>query len=248
MSLRRQITFRADLVFELVLTVVGLAASIAALGMIYTRTDTLGGWGPGEAIALLGTFQIITGLRTAFVEPNLQWFGKQVKEGTFDAILTQPAPAIFLASLNTCAPLALGQVGLGAIVVAYGVHEASVSITPAGVAAWLALLVAATVIMWATRALLAALVFWAPELTLDVVYDSVWQFARYPVDIYQRPLRMLLTYVLPVAFLATVPARVLLDTGQLVAVPVSIGLAIGSYLLAHLAWQAGLRRYTSATS
>jgi ABC-2 type transport system permease protein len=248
MSLRRQVAFRADLAFEIALTIVGLGASLAALGMIYTRTDNLGGWRPGEAIVLLGTFQIITGLRAAFVEPNFQWFGKQVIEGSFDAILTQPAPAIFLASLGTCAPLALAQTGLGIGVVAYGVHLSAITVTPVGIAAWLILILTATAIMWATRALLAAIVFWALGLSLDVVYDAIWQFARYPIDIYRRPLRLLLTYVLPVAFLGTIPAQVLLHSVRLGVVPLSIGVAIGCCLLAHFVWRAGLRRYTSATS
>ncbi|MEQ7125216.1 ABC-2 family transporter protein [Actinopolymorpha sp. B11F2] len=248
LSLRRQIAFRADLVFEVVLTVVALASALAALAMIYTRTNTLGGWHPGEAIALLGTFQIVSGLRAAFVEPNLQWFGNHVKDGRFDALLTQPAPAIFLAGLSSCAPLALAQVGLGGVVVAYGVHHAGITVTPVGVATWLVLLLAATAVMWATRTILAATVFWALGLSLDAVYDAVWQFARYPVDVYRRPLRLLLTYVLPVAFLATVPSGALLNGGELLVVLMAVGVAVASCLLAHLVWRAGLRCYTSATS
>jgi ABC-2 type transport system permease protein len=249
LSLRRQVAFRTDLVFEVALTLVGLGSSLAALAMIYTRTTSLGGWGPGEAVALLGTFQIMTGLRSAFVEPNLGGFGNQVKDGRFDAVLVQPAPAIFLASLASSAPLALAQVGLGLGVVGYGVHLSPLALTPAGVAAWFALLVTSTAVMWATRALSGAVVFWAMELRLDVVYDAIWQFARYPIDIYRRPMRLLLTYVLPVAFVATVPTDTLLDAGGAsLIVPVAFAVAAGCCVLAHLAWRAGLRRYTSATS
>ncbi|GAA2756431.1 ABC transporter permease [Actinopolymorpha rutila] len=248
LSLRRQLAFRADLLFEVVLTVVGLGSSLAALAMLYTRTSTLGGWGPGEAVVLLGTFQIVSGLRQAFVEPNLTWFGKQVMDGQLDAVLLQPAPAIYLASLSLCAPLALAQVGLGVAVVAYGVQLSGLVVTVAGVAAWLLMVAAATAVMWATRALSAAVVFWAMGLTLDVVYDAVWQFARYPVDIYRRPLRLLLTYVLPVAFLTTVPSRALLHDPTLPLAAAALAVGAGSVLLAQLAWRAGLRRYTSATS
>jgi ABC-2 type transport system permease protein len=248
LSLRRQLAFRADLMFEISLAAIGIVSSLAALGMIYTRTTNLGGWTPGEAIVLLGTFQIISALRATFVEPNLQWFGRQVADGQFDAILTQPAPAIFLASLSSCAPLALTQAGLGGAVVAYGVHLADITVSPAAVGAWLVLLLAATAVMWATRAIIAALVFWALGLSLDVVYDAIWQFGRYPVDMYRRPLRLFLTYVAPVAMIATTPASVLLQTGRLLVLPIAIGTAAGSCVLAHLIWQAGLHRYTSATS
>jgi len=248
MSLRRTVTFRADMLFELALTVVGAASSLAALAVVYTRTDTLGGWTPGEAIALLGTFQIVSGLRTAFVEPNVQWFGEQVKDGRFDAMLVQPAPTIVLASLGTCAPLALMQVALGIGVVVFGVLRTATAITLAGTVAWLVLLMAATVIMWATRVFIAAVVFWAFGLSLDVVYDAIWQFARYPVQSYRSPLKLILTYILPVALIATVPVDVLARDGGFIAVPIAIAIAAAACATTGLVWRAGLRRYTSATS
>jgi ABC-2 type transport system permease protein len=248
MSVRRSVTFRADLLFEFVVTVVAAAASLAALTVVYTRTDSLGGWSAGEAIALLGTFQVISGLRAAFVEPNIQWFGEQIKNGEFDALLVQPAPTILLASLGTCAPLALIQVLLGLGVVAFGLAHAAIAVTAVGVLCWLVLLFAATVIMWATRVLFATLVFWALGLSLDVVYEAIWQFARYPVQLYRSPLQLIFTYVFPVALVATVPVDVLARGGGLVVVPVALGIAGAACVVTGLAWRAGLRRYTSATS
>ena len=110
------------------------------------------------------------------------------------------------------------------------------------------LVVTATVIMWATRVIIAAVVFWAFGLSLDVVYDAIWQFARYPVQIYRQPLQLIFTYVLPVALIATVPAEALARGGGLGAVPIAIAIAAAACLAAGLVWRAGLRRYTSATS
>ncbi|NEA36548.1 ABC-2 family transporter protein [Streptomyces sp. SID13031] len=248
LSVRRSVTFRADLLFELVVTIVAAAASLAALGVVYTRTDSLGGWSAGEAIALLGTFQTINGLRAALVEPNLQWFGEQIKNGRFDALLLQPAPTILLASLGTSAPLALIQVALGLGIVVFGLTHAAIAITLVGTLAWLALLLAATVTMWATRVLFASVVFWALGLSFDVVYEAIWQFARYPVQVYGAPLQLIFTYVFPVALIATVPVDVLARGGGLVAVPVALGVAGAACAVTGLAWRAGLRRYTSATS
>ena len=248
MSLRRSITFRADLLFEFVVTLVGAASSLAALSVVYTRAETLGGWTQGEAIALLGTFQIISGLRAAFVEPNIEWFGEQVKNGRLDAILIQPAPAIFLASLGTCAPLAVIQVLLGIGIAVFGIVQAAITVTLAGFLAWLVLLTAATAIMWATRVLLAAVVFWALGLSLDVAYDAIWQFGRYPVQLYRPPLQLIFTYVFPVALVATVPVDVLARGGGLIAVPIALFIAVAACAAAGLVWRSGLRHYTSATS
>jgi ABC-2 type transport system permease protein len=244
LSLRRQLAFRADMVFDVLVNIVGLLSSFAALSVVFTRTDSLGGWHIDQAIVLLATFQIISGLRAAFVEPGLQWFGNTVKDGTFDALLVQPAPAVFLVTTNACAPLALMQVVLGCGLLGYGVNSVSVG----SVVSWVVLVIAATAIMWAGRMLLAAIVFWAPDLTLDIIYDSIWQFARYPVNMYKSALRGVLTYCIPVAFLSTVPAGALVGRTGTVMIAVAVAVAGVLWVITLVAWRFGLRRYTSATS
>lgn len=244
LSLRRQLAFRADMIFDILVNVVGLLSSVAAISVVFTRTHSLGGWHIDEAIVLLATFQIVSGLRSAFVEPGLQWFGNTVKDGTFDALLLQPAPAVFLVTTNACSPLALMQVLLGFGLLGYAVN----SVSAAGLIGWIMLVCAATAIMWASRMLLAALVFWAPDLTLDIIYDSIWQFARYPVNMYKSALRGVLTYCVPVAFLATVPAGALVGRTRTIMIAVAVGIAVGLWAITLAAWRLGLRRYTSATS
>lgn len=248
MSLRRELAYRGHLLFRVLLTVVGLGTSLAALQMVFTRTATLGGWRVGEAVALLGTFQVVSGLRETFVEPNMEWFGSQIHDGRLDGTLVQPAPAIFLASLGSCAPLALTQSLLGTGLVAVGLHQVGAVPSAPAVLGWLVLLGAGLAVAWAGRVVLACLAFWAPRIQLDIVYNSLWQLARYPVDVYRRPLRLVLTYVVPVALIATLPTATLVRAASLSLVPAAAGLALGAVAAAALVWRAGLRRYASATS
>lgn len=247
LSLRRQLSFRADLVFEVVGTLVSLAASLGALLAVFTRTEQLGGYTAAQAVILLGTFQIVSGLRQALVEPNLRFNGAQIADGRFDGILIQPAPTIFLASLGSAAPLALAQSVLGCVLVATLIIGTGVSVTVFGLIGWLLMLAAATAVMWATRCLIASTVFWSLGFSLDVAYDAAWQLGGYPTSMLRQPLRTL-GYIVPVAFLATVPTGIL--TGQLSALWAVLGVAVGaaSVLVAITVWRLGLRRYTSATS
>ncbi len=247
LSLRRQLAFRSDLIFEIIRTLVALAATLGALLAVFSRTDQLGGFTVTEAVTLLGTFHLVSGLREALVEPNLRFYGQQVSDGRFDAVLTQPAPPIFLASLGGAAPITLVQSVLGLVVV---VITAGAGPTPPGpwaIVGWIVLVGAATVIMWATRCLIAAVVFWALGFSLDVAYDGLWQLGGYPSGMLIKPLRILTT-VLPVAFLGTVPAGVLVGRLPPVWTLAGLGAAAISGLLAVAVWQRGVRSYDSATS
>lgn len=248
LSLRRELAFRADLLFQTLTAGVGVAAALAALGLVYARADNLGGWARWEAVALLGTYQIVSGLLATFIEPNLRWFAEGVTSGKLDDILLKPLPSIFLASLGSCAPLGLSQVVLGAATLWLGLRDGGLTPAPSGVIGWMALLGAALAVTWSSRVLLASLALWVPALSLDVVYGALWQFGRYPVSIYRQPFRFALTYVVPLASIATLPTRTLTRGLDMPVLLAGLALGVAMVVLTVSVWTVGLRRYTSATS
>jgi ABC-2 type transport system permease protein len=249
LSLRRTLTFRANLFFDVVLALAGQLSTLGTILLVYTRTDQLAGWTRAEALVLAGTFQVLSGIKATFIDPNLSWFpGRGIREGGLDAYLLQPAPSLFLVSFSTAAPLALVQAALGLVVVGFGVSAHGDPPSAFGIVAWLLLLIAGTALAWALGVLLACIGFWAPRLDLDVFYGAAWQLGRYPVDIYRRPLRQVLTYVIPLALIATLPATVLLRDPSPFVLAAGLAGGFAATLLAVGAWRLGLRRYTGATS
>lgn len=249
MSLRRSVAFRINLAFDVLLAFTGLGTAIAAVLIVFTRAETLAGWSKAEFLVLIGTYQLITGLRSTFIDPNLSWFPETgIRNGKLDGYLLQPASSLFLASLSLSSPLALIQFVLGLGVLGWGIRAADELPSAGAVLSWLLLVVAALVVTWALSVLLACLAFWAPKLQLDVFYHSAWQLGRYPIDVFARPLRVLLTYVFPMALIASVPTATLLRGPQFAVLAAGVAAASGAAVLARLAWRAGLRRYTGATS
>ena len=248
-SVQRELAHRTELLFQTLMTAAGIAGAVGALAVVYAHVEQLAGWRFGEAIVLLGVYQVLSGLLHAFVEPNLAWFAEdKVKGGHLDDVLLRPVPSIFAVSFGSCRPLALADALLGAGIVAGGVLALGADVTLAGaLAAGLLVLVGAAV-AWALRLLLACLAFWAPSLELSVLYFGVWQLGRYPVDVYAPWVRALLTYVVPVAFVSTFPARALTGGAEPTMLLGGLGAAAGSVTVVCLVWRAGLRRYTSATS
>lgn len=248
LSLRREITFRANLVFQLILTALNITSGFVVLGAIYTQTQTLAGWSLSESIVLLGTFQVVSGIFATYVEPNLHWFAGQVRDGKLDTILVQPVPSLFLISLGRCEPLSLSQAAMGLLTISLGLSNGSSHLSWWGIISWLLLVGVGLVIAWASRVLMASISLWAPSIELDVLYSALWQFGRYPVEIYGQPLRFLLTYILPFAFLSTFPARALFGRIDPPALLLGIAMAGMAVILVQIVWKVGLRRYTSATS
>lgn len=246
LSVQRELAHRANLAFELFQTSVSISAGIGAVLLLFTQVGQVAGWSRTEVITLLGAYYLVSGLLRTFVEPNLDFFAERVVKGELDDKLLQPVPLLLTVSAGTCSPLSLTQVLLGAAVMAAGAGGAALS--PGQVAACLLLLACGVTIAWASRAVLAALAFWAPGLEPTILYGAFWQLGRYPVAVYHPAVRALLTYVVPVAFIATLPAQALTRGASAGMLAGGLLAAAGAVLLVRLVWRAGLKRYTSATS
>ncbi len=248
MSLKADLAHRSNILFQVLLSLAAAGSSLITVQIIFSRTDHLGGWTLHEAVILFGTFTILGGILLTFVEPNVLWFHQRVIAGQLDEVLVKPAPSLFLLSLGRHAPLGLVQAVIGAVIVAWGISLSGDAFPVWRGLVWLTLLAVAAVITWVTRVLVALISLWVPGLALDVVYDGAWQFGRYPVTMYRQPARFVLTWVLPVAFITTVPARALTRGVSPQLLGASLAFGFVAIMILRLVWMSGLRRYTSATS
>lgn len=247
-SLQRDLAYRAEIFVRLGLSVLAAVGTIVSLAAVYSHVERLAGWSFGEAVLVLGMFLIVNGLLLTFIEPNLEWFSEKLRQGMLDDVLVKPVSSIFLTSFATSRPWSLVDVLIGVGVVAFGLSSLDTPVTLAGLAAGVALVGVGIVAAWAIRMACATVSFWAVGLELSVFWYAPWTLGRYPVDAYGRIARTALTYVLPVAFVSTFPARALTRGAE---APLLFGGVVAAVVTAGgvmLLWRAGLRRYTSATS
>ena len=92
--------------------------------------------------------------------------------------------------------------------------------------------------------------FWAEDRMglAPPVYNLI-RFSRYPITIYSLPIRFLLTFVLPFAWVAFYPATWFLGSaefGRLALLTPLVGLTV--FGGAVLIWQRGVRNYASTGS
>src|SRR5258708_8157170 len=78
---------------------------------------------------------------------------------------------------------------------------------PLSVAAFLLLLAAAMAIVYAICLMLATLAFWVVKVdNMSELFFAFFAAGRFPVSAFPAWVRLLLTFVVPIAFITTVPA------------------------------------------
>jgi len=244
-----ELAYRANFFFQVIQSAVELATAVAALSVVFAYTDTLGGWTPDEVLALVGVFFLVGGAIRVVIEPSMEQLIESVHDGTLDFTLTKPEDAQFLSSIQSADIWKLTDVALGAAVLALALVRLGTRIGAGQVLEFCGTLAAGGVIVYSFWLILATLAFWFVRVgNILVVFQSMYEAGRWPVNIYPRWLRFGLTFIVPVAFATSVPARALAGGLSPAALAGACGLAIALLVLARLFWRAGLRRYSGASA
>lgn len=250
-SVQEEVAHRANFSLSVLNSLLALIVGLMSLGIVYGQVDDLHGWDYASAQAVLGVFLVVSALRGLVMGPSLDSLSGmdgEVWRGEFDFTLLRPVRTQFLVSVRKWRLLALFDLLLGMLVLGTAVSNMQTTLTTTQILSFLLALAAGLLILYAILLAAASLVFWNPGFMITWVFDSIFQMARYPIGIYPGWLRLVLTWIIPVGLITTVPAAAL--SGDLLP-----GLLAGSLLFslllvvaASLLFRTGLRRYASASS
>lgn len=248
-NLQIALAYRADTVINLLINLMWLGWELLGLSIIFSNTDTLAGWGPGELVALLGVFRLVNVLMASLIWPATEKFNTSVRDGSLDYTLIQPANSLFLISFSRIVVWRIWDLILAFILVAVGIQMSGGAPSLPSLIAFLLLAVSGALVIYSLWVVLIALTFWFTKFDNNVtILQALLDSGRYPVTVYPPWLRIIVTYLVPIALATTIPLQGL--RGDLSALQVLIFLGVGaiSFRVALWVWKAGVRQYNGASS
>ena len=250
-SVRSLVAYRAQFWLELLGAGVRFATGVLSLTVVFGNVDTINGWSEASAGVVLGVFFIVTGLHNVVFGPSigaLSGYDGDIVSGVLDFHLLRPRSTQLLVSIARWAPLAAAEVVFGVIVVGRALTSLGSEMSVWQITSFIYAVAASLSILYALTMSLASLMFWKADFMFSWLLRPVVQLARFPTALYPGWLRLLMTWIVPVGVLTTVPAQVLLDEVSLPMLAAVSVLAVGSLGVTSLLFRAGLRRYASASS
>ncbi len=242
-----ELQYRANFVASLLGTVFWLATALLTVAVFFSQTQRLGGWSFWEVVVLLGVFNALAGLVEAMLRPSIGQLVEDVRKGTLDLVLARPVEAQVYVSFRRLDLWRLTDIVVGFGLSLYALGKLGRGPDALQVAEFLATLVSAGFVVYSIWIALMSMAFWFVSVeNLSVLFDAVFEAARYPVSAYPGALRFLFVYLVPIAWTTTIPASAL--TGRLgpVAALAAVGVGAATLALSRLLWRTALRSYTSA--
>ncbi len=249
-----QASYRTSFAVDIVAQVLLGLVEFAEVYVVFTQVSELGGFSFAEVTLIFGLATAAFGLADAVVG-HVDRLPFYVRTGQLDAFLLRPLSALGQLVTSDFALRRLGRVVAGFGVLGIAMAAAHVALTPEHLLLLVTTPVAGAVIFGSVFIATATIGF---HVTEGMEFANAFTYggsylSSFPFTVFGRVMRRFFTFLVPVAFVAYLPALALLDRRDPLGLPTWLswcGLPVS--LLAAVAaiasWRNGLRHYVGAGS
>ena len=248
-NIQMSLAYRADTVVNILLNLMWLGWELLSLSIIFNNTETIGGWDFGQLIALLGVFRLVHTLMIALIWPNTEKFNQSIRDGSMDYTLLQPINSMFLVTFSRITVWRAWDLILAIILIVVGVNQSGDTATLLDILTFILLTISGAIIIYSLWIVLIALTFWFTKFDNNVtIMQALLDAGRYPVGVYPVWLRIIVTFIIPIAVATTIPLQALRGDLDLPRIGLFFLVGIVIFWVATRVWKSGLKRYSGASS
>ncbi|UOF89926.1 ABC-2 family transporter protein [Fodinisporobacter ferrooxydans] len=248
--MKSRMIYRTDFLVDFFSNLLNQCINLLFIFIVFAKVPTLSGWSREEIVFIYGYFLIPYAIFDTFWGNLWNVQDRYIIKGEMDRILTRPVYSLFQILLETMTLESLSGVITGIAVMVYSGNQLHLSFQWYDSFVLLLLVLGSNFVYGGIYVTLASIGFWTDSKTgiIPLIYN-IGSYGRYPVDIYNKAIRALLTWVLPFAFVGVYPAMYFLHKpGYLlwtILTPIvgAIAMTIGIFV-----WNAGIKRYRGAGS
>jgi ABC-2 type transport system permease protein len=243
--------YRMNFWIGLIYSLMNFGTGVLGIVVLFSQIESVQGWTFAGTLALLGVYLTASALRELFIGPSLEALAGmegEVWSGTLDFTLLRPVDTQFLASFRHWHPFALLDLVLGLGVLVAAITQLDQPLTLARFASFSLAMLGGVGVLYAILLLFTSLVFWSPGVLFTWIFDGIFQMGRYPLGLYPGWVRMVLTWIVPIGIITTIPAEALTGVRAPSALLGSLALAVVLILASSAFFRFALRRYASASS
>jgi len=250
-SFRARTQYRGDFITALAMGLAWQTSVLVFATVLLTRFPGLGGWTSG-GVLLIVAIRLLSHGAYVLVFNSLVMIPYIVEQGALDGYLIRPMPVYRQVLLYTFPLNALGDSFSALLLFGFAIARVHLDWSPLMAAYLVAAVIGGTFLEAAIQTFVSIITFrFTIPMAVFMWFDRmIATFGNYPFSILPLAARAFLTYLLPVAFVAYLPAAVL--TGRIASTGVPAWLVYASpavgpllYIAARYTWQRALRHYES---
>lgn len=246
---KRLMEYRIDFLIGMFAFIFTQAAGLLFLFIIFQNINALAGFSINEILLMYAISLLPRGIDHLLFD-NLWLLPRTVRQGSMDRYLLRPINTLYQFIIERFQPDAFGEIFLGVALLIVTLGRLNFTATLGNISGLLSIVVIGTLVYTSLKLLTASTSFWLKNSypLMQITYN-ISDFTKYPILIYPRFIRLLMTFIIPFALISYYPALYLLNQisyfnviGYLISVT-SVLVFLGLFV-----WKKGLKHYESAGS
>ena len=245
----REMMFKANFILWILVELFWFALNLCFIQFLYLQVDSIAGWSKWEMVLLVSTNFLVQQLFQTFLMINLTKLPELIRSGRLDFFLAQPAPVQFIVSTRGFEPGSVFTSLFALLLCGVAIAHVPMNMSVPGLLVFPCLVICGVLIHYALLLILMSLAFWMTRAQGFInAYYNVFQIARLPREAFHGAARIVFTWTVPLLLIANVPARTLLHGLNARDLMGMLGATAALLAVSTTVFQAGLRRYGSASS
>lgn len=241
--------YRVHFVITGFMSIFWICFSLVTLTLFFHYRDYIGGWSYYEAMIVTGLFSFFGAFIEGVLEPNVTKLVEDIRLGNFDFILVKPVNVQIVGTLRVFSVKKFSGMVAGLGICFYAIYKMGYVPSLVDIALFTALFVSGFIILYNLWVMLITTAFWFIQIDsiMEFIF-SIFETGRFPVNVYPAPLRIFLTFVVPIAFITTFPSAAILGKVTPKYAIGGIVIAIATTLCSKWLWKYALKQYSSSGS
>jgi ABC-2 type transport system permease protein len=242
--------YRANFLIEGALSAVWTVINLVPFVVVFhQRSELAPGWDQPAALIVMAYFMGVHAIIQGTISPSMEELVGQIRTGAFDYVLLKPVDAQIMVAASRYEPWKIFDLAAAIAVIVYAFVQRGAPPSALRLALGIAMFGAGVAATYALWMVCAAASFWVVRLdNLMFLLGSIFDVARWPVDVFRGVWRIVFTFVIPVAVMTTFPAMTLLGTLAPWKMLATAAGALALLALSRIVWRTAIRSYTSASS
>lgn len=223
--------------------------SILFIWVIFSITPSINGWSFYEVTFLYGLMSLSIGLSQIFFDNFWSFSVHYISNGQFDILLLRPMNSLFQIIAEKIEQEGIGELIIGIFIFTTSIHHLSMDFGLKEFLFAVLFSVSGALIISSVVCITCVMNFWFIRGTVFMwAVHSCLEMVKFPVSIFNRIIKIILTLVIPYAFVSFYPANHFIDKGYTQFSLLSPLVAVLFCILAGFAWNIGVRHYSSTGS
>jgi ABC-2 type transport system permease protein len=241
--------YRLNIIVKVLTDFVWYAAQLSVFEVLFQNVGPVAGWDLASTRVFMGVLFVVDSIWMLLLSENLDKLSDRVRKGELDLLLSKPVNSQFMMSFQKLSTPYVVNIAFTIGFLIWAFQQLPPPVEPLRLLYLFILIPSSLMITYGIRFFFSAtaLIFARAE-NINYIWYQLYRIAMRPDGMYPPWMRYMVLTAVPMAFVASVPTRVVLGQAEIYFVPAAFLLGSISVYISTRFWRYALRHYVSASS